>query len=101
MKLTLPIPIRKVALSTNTYTFESEDRLVNVIAVSRTRAGAGRWHYTAHYEHPDTHPEACRTGINGSLACWIRRASYPKWKPPVFSSNESETVMIDLKSDAA
>ena len=96
MKLLLPVPIRKVPVGMSAYTFENESRLVDVIAVTRTRTGARKgWRYDAHYTHPDAHPEMPRIGVNGSLLCWIRRASHPEWSPPDFPDGDKPgTVFI-------
>ena len=84
MRLNLPVPIREVRTIFSSR-FKHEQRECEVLAVSRTPAGGGRWHYTAHYSHPDAHPNHIRsTYPDGSLSSWIRRADHPKWKPPAF-----------------
>ena len=95
--LSLPVPVEKVPVGPGAITFKHEDRLVAVVAVSRNAGGPGRWHYIAHYHHPDAHPEYPRIGFNGALTHWIRRASHPQWKPPVFPGDKSGTVVIEQK----
>lgn len=62
MKLTLPVPVEKVAVGPCAYTFRHEPREVDVLFLTRQSAGRDgkRWYYTAHFHHPDAHPEACR-----------------------------------------
>lgn len=94
MRLTIDIPVRKIQVGPCATSFEFEPRDCEVIAVSRTRSGGRGWHHTVHVVHPDIHAEYPRTGVNGSYARWLRRASYPKWKPPVFPNDKHGTVMI-------
>ena len=96
MKLMLPIPIQKIQVGPCAVRFRHEVREVEVIAISRTSAGPNRWHYTAHYIHPDAHPECPRAGLRGSLIAWVRRASHPAFKPNklAFIPGKANTVVF-------
>lgn len=99
MRLTIDIPVRKIQVGPYATSFEFEPRDCEVVAVSRTRSGQG-WHHTVHLAHPDIHPEYPRIGVNGSYTAWLRRASYPKWKPPIFPNGKSGTVFITPEGEA-
>jgi len=95
VKLILPVPIRKVQVNPGSYTFETENRVVDVLFVSRTpanRTGLPKWHYVAHFNHPEAHPEASRVGIKNTLTCWIRRADHRHWSPPKFPDHKAGFV---------
>jgi hypothetical protein len=91
MKLVLPVPVRKVT-GPGWCTFEHEPREVEVVYLTRRRAGNG-WHYNAAFDHPDAHSEAVRIGAGGMLVAWIRRADHPRWRPPVFPAGAYSLVI--------
>lgn len=94
MKITVLVPVRKRAVGPCAVTFDSEPRECDVIAVSRIQHAPMGWSYTVHVVHPDIHPEYPRVGVNGSHTVWVRRASHPGWKPPIFPHDKAGTVMV-------
>jgi hypothetical protein len=87
MKILASIPIEKVQVSANSYTYLQEIHEVEVTRLMRWPAAKNamlnRWHYVAVIKpHPSMAPEACNDGYNTVNV--IRRRLNPNWKPPVF-----------------
>lgn len=94
MKILAAIPVEKIRLSPVTYTFRSEIREVEVVRVLRYPATRyphlKRYYYMADLKrHPDLHPDATCTGLNGLFRTNIvRRGLNDKWVPPVFPEDK-------------
>lgn len=90
MKILATIPVEKIQRSPCTYSFRYEVREVEVIRVMRwagpNNRRLNRFHYFVDIKrHPDLHPEAIFTGLDGAYRVnVVRRGMNPKWKPPVF-----------------
>lgn len=100
MNLILPVPVEKIAVGRNAHTFLHLPRIVTVQYVERAPRGSAMraWHYYAHFDHQDVHPEAARIGKNGLMTAWIRRADHPLWKPPAFPDG---VFLVDVREGGA